>query len=86
MENKPLRRINITLLPYLLYPNLHPVLRDKDVLLLHLLAGFVRDVVGDRVRDVGYEAQDADYRKENEEWSEGMHCRCKVIWSTAGRW
>ena len=61
----PLRRINIALLPDLLDPNLHPVLRDQDVLLLHLLRRLGRDVVGDRVGDVGDEAEDADYGEED---------------------
>ena len=69
----PLRHIHIILLPNLPNADLHPVLRDHDVLLLHLLARFVGDVVADTVDYVADEAEDTDDRDEDEEWGEGVH-------------
>ena len=71
----PLRHIHIALLPDLADTDLHPVLGDDDVLLLHLLARFVGDVVADGVDDVADEAEDAEDREEDEERGEGVHRR-----------
>ena len=71
----PLRHIHVALLPDLPDTDLHPVLGDHDVLLLHLLARFVGDVVADGVDHVADEGEDAEDREEDEERGEGVH-RC----------
>ena len=69
----PLRHNPITLLPDFPDADLHPVLCDHDVLLLHLLARFVGDVVADAVDDVADEAEDGEDGEEDEEGCEGVH-------------
>lgn len=43
----PLRLINVVLRLHFLDPNLHALLPKTDVLFLHLLRGFVRDIRDD---------------------------------------
>ena len=57
--------IDITLLPDFPHPNLHPVLRNNDILPLHLFAGFVCDVVCDRVGDVADESNNQEDSKKD---------------------
>ena len=82
----PLRRINIAFLPNLLHADFHAVFCNDDILLLHLLRGLVRDVICDRVDDVGYEAEDADDGEEDEERSERVHIVMRLRDVVMGRW
>lgn len=67
VDEDTLTPINIILLVNLLDANLHPVSREHDVLLLHLVPCLVRDILHDAVDDESHDGEDGEDHEEDDE-------------------